>query len=789
MNINETFEDATFSEEINFDFKEQFKKYANYWVLFVISAFVMLVFAFLYLRYTPKRYSSTATVKILSEEESGSISDFSNLASFGNATINLENEIAVFSSYRLLEQVVKDQKLTQQFYNIGAVSTQEIEEVPFEIVVKNAENRKNSSSFILTYRSDGFEIKNEKTEKVTVFKGMSTHGKSNNLPFELRLNKSFKKLQDSDPVQIKLSSLRTATLTLQNSLVIESIGEYSDLIKLTLTGTLPVKSERILNSLVFLYNSDGVEDKQMVDKRTIDFIDARFISLAKELDTIEVSKKEFKQDNNLFNLETSAAINIEKQDKTDAALFELENQLLIANMLKESLTGGIDELLPSNIGLNSSLVNELIKTFNDQVLERNKLLSSGGVNNPSVVILNQSLTGLRKSLNRSLNEYTAQLLSSKKKLALRNQSFENSVASMPMKEKLFRDIERKQEIKESLFLSLLEKRETAAIQYAVTEPVIKIVDYALTSDIPEAPNGKFTYLACLVFSFIIPFSFLFIRFALDTKIHQRKEIEAMLPNLPIVGEIPEIELGEEHVFSNPNERTVLAEASRILSANVSYLLESKQNGKAPVILCTSTIKGEGKSFVAMNLSLAMASLGKKVLLIGVDLRNPQLHKFVEVQKKNDGLVNYLLDPTFNWRGAIIQAYNKQPNHNLLLAGPLPPNPVQLLTNGNLQKLIEEAKDEYDYVLLDTAPTLLVTDTSLIAKEADVTVYLTRANHTDKNLLNHVKDLVKQKKLNNVAIVLNGLGAGNSYGYGYSYNYGYGYGYGAETKKSKKKWFR
>ena len=251
------------------------------------------------------------------------------------------------------------------------------------------------------------------------------------------------------------------------------------------------------------------------------------------------------------------------------------------------------------------------------------------------------------------------------------------------------------------------------------------------------------------------------------------------------------------LYTDPNERTILAEAARILSANLEFILskKEKEKGKGHVVLCTSSIQGEGKSFAAMNLSLAMASLNKKVLLIGGDLRNPQLHKYLKIDKKKGGLVNYLMDNNYDWKSSVIKGFETLPTHNVLIAGILPPRPTQLLTNGNFDELVEEAKNTYDYIVIDSAPTLLVTDTLLMAPMADITVYLTRANHTDKKIIAFYKDLKQKGKLKNLAIVINGLGPKNAYGYGYGYKYGYkygynyGYSYGYSEKVDRKKIWR
>jgi len=431
------------------------------------------------------------------------------------------------------------------------------------------------------------------------------------------------------------------------------------------------------------------------------------------------------------------------------------------------------------------------------VLERTKLLNSGGANNPNVLLLNKSIAKFRANLNRSLNDYSKQIEESIKQWKLRNQQYDNNVASLPLKEKQLREIERKQKIKESLYLLLLEKREIAAIKLAVTEPIVKVVDYALSSAGIVATKSKIVYTAGIALGLLLPFSVLFVLFAMDTKIHNRKDIEKEVSDANIIGEIPEVPRSQALLYTNPNERTILAEATRILSANLEFFLskKGKEKGKAHVVLCTSSIQGEGKSFAAMNLSLAMSSLNKKVLLIGGDLRNPQIHKYLKIDKKRGGLVNYLMDNSYDWKSSIIKSFENHPTHEILIAGILPPRPTQLLTNGNFEKLIEEAKSSYDYIVIDSAPTLLVTDTLLMAHLADVTIYLTRANHTDKKLIAFYKDLKQKGKLKNLAIVINGLGPKNAYGYGYGYKYGYkygynyGYSYGYSEKVDKKKTWR
>ena len=302
-----------------------------------------------------------------------------------------------------------------------------------------------------------------------------------------------------------------------------------------------------------------------------------------------------------------------------------------------------------------------------------------------------------------------------------------------------------------------------------------MVERALSGTEPISPKPNIVYAGAILGGLLIPFGILYLMFMLDTKLHGKEDITKVTSNIPVIGEIPDLKKKKDVVFTDPNDRSALAESFRILSSNVDYILPIKNNVKGKVIYCTSTIKGEGKTYVSLNLSLALSSINKKVLLIGADLRNPQIHTHIREDKQKPGLSNYLHDVDYNWRDSLINGFEKHPNHHIILSGSIPPNPAHLLTNGRFTKLIEEAKEEYDYIVVDTAPTILVTDTMLISQLADATIYLARANYTEKNLLKFSKELYESGKLKNMAYVINSVGASKSYGYGYNYGYNYGYG--------------
>ncbi len=764
-----------FQEEEGVDIKRELAKYLRYWPWFVVSLIIALISAYSYLRFAPRIYQTTAKMKILDESEGLELPTSAFV--FKRVNINLENEIEILTSYLILEKVARELQLNTRFFEEGTIQTTQISELPFGYTqIIHVDSIVNSMTYVIKVEDKGFEVTNVKTEKSFEIPNHNSDNANHNLPFKLKIeDKTLLKKLIGKKYIIKYGPLKSTALSLKSRIKVEPIGEQSDLLKMTIKGESKVRSEWILNTLMDVFDKDGINDRQLVSKRTIDFIEERFIYLAEELDSIESDRKEFKQQNNLVDLTADAELGLQQRTKSDEEVFQIENQLALAELLQNALQSSSDDgLLPSNIGLDSGNINSLINQYNIAILDRDKLTSSAGENNPTVQLVKSKITDLRSNLTRSLNSYTQQLRVSQSQLRKRNSRFIGQVSRIPEKEKLLRSIERQQNIKESLYLLLLQKSEEAAINLAITEPSIKVVDYAISGAGPISPKSNIVYAGAILGGLLIPFGLMYLLFMFDTKLHGKEDIVKHNNNIPIIGEIPETKKKESLVFSNPNDRSALAESFRILSSNVNYLLPlSDGNSSGKVIYCTSTIKGEGKTYISINLSLALSSLNKRVLLIGADLRNPQIHSKIDVDKNSVGLSNYLHDQSFDWKNNLVKGFNKHPNHDILLSGSIPPNPSSLLTNGRFKELIEEAKDLYDYIVVDTAPTILVTDTMLISQLSDATVYIVRANFTDKKLLSFSKDLFESGKLKNMAYVINGVGNNKSYGYNYGYNYGYG----------------
>ena len=620
-----------------------------------------------------------------------------------------------------------------------------------------------------------------------LFDNIGTYSNSHDLPFEIKNIRKDKWIENS--YNVNCISTEELINEFKENIIVTQIGRKSDLINLNYRNSNPIYAKIVLDEIIDVFNKDGIRDKQLLHKRTIDFVNERYAFLANELDSIEIGKKVFKIENDLVDLNANSAISLEKSTISEETIFSNNNEIfIVSNLLEELLKINFD-LLPSNIGINNIEINSLVQSYNELILEQRKLIVSAGPNNPYLKQLNSSINDKRKNIIASLNNHLQQLKNLGDKLATKSNSIQNNVAVIPEYEKSLRAIERNQQIKEALYLFLLQKGEEAQVSYAVTEPTIKVVEYARFDSKPITPKTNVVYVGSVLLGFLIPFIILYLIFLFDNKVHSREDLEKY--SLNILGEVPFFDLPEsEKVFINPDDRSIISESFRMLMSNVRYL--QKNDSSSNVILVTSSIKGEGKTLNALNLALSFSSVDKKVLLLGCDLRNPQIHKYIDSNKNVPGLVDFLVDNKIEWRKNILNPFESQ-FLDILLSGPLPPNPLNLINNGNIDILINDARKEYDYIIIDSAPTLLVADTQSLINKSNILIFLTRCNVTDNEVLSHIKKVSDESDIN-TGVVLNGVGQKNSYGYSYgyrygygynykySYNYGYGYGYSSEDEK-------
>lgn len=774
------------TEDEQIDIQGILYRYLAYWPWILGCVILMLIGAFLYLRYTPNSYSTTAKIKILTDKEATDLAlDLDKI--LGKSNVNLENESAVISSFRLTRQVVERLNLQVSYFQTGRVNEKQVFNAPFKaIYVPEADTADVALEFEIEVTDRGYLLQNIETGESLEVSTYYFETPTPQFPFTLEPREPGNIQPGENPEYIvRISTESQATQSLVKNIEVTPDGKDSDILILSLDATNGEHAQDILDALIEVYTQDGILDRQEVSKRTITFIDERFQYLATELDSIERAKGAYKQSNNLSIFEADAASIIEKRSLKDEQLFEVETQLLLADVLQKSITTTEDfKLLPANIGLTSGAVNNLVSDYNEAVLEYNKWKASAGDNNPKVKILKQTISDLNRNIATSLKGYKNQLQQSLEQNQSAQNLAEQSFMTLPNKEKILRSIERQQQLKENLYLLLLQKREEAAINMAVTSGNVKVIDYAITNSNPVAPKRKIILLGAFLMGIFIPVGFLYVKFATNNKIYTSKDVEELNESAPVLGEIPMI----ANAKKAPNAFTINSqteEAFRTLGHHMNFLLPGDASGDGKVIAVTSSVKGEGKTTVSFYVAQTYSQLKKRVLLVGADLRNPQLHPYVNESKDKVGLSNYLGDPSAHWEDYVIKARKDSQGFDMLLSGVIPPMPSVLLSSERFKEFLMQARKQYDYVIIDTAPTLLVADTLTFMEEVDFTLYVVRSGVTEKQLIAYSKKLVDQKKIGKMGYVINDMDFKGSYGYGY--NYGYGYGYNADMVK--KPWYQ
>lgn len=772
----------------NINIKEEIFKYLAFLHWIVLGVIVALTIAFFYLRYAPESYQASNVIKILDNNNSGFKMPSDAMSFFSRSKVNLENETEVLQSSLLMERVVADLDLQNTYYTLGKIKETEVgPTAPFYIQWHGSETvvDKIRATIEVELTSKGYYLSGQSDLKL--------YGKPysyKNTGFTLVLKPTVTLPIDGN-YKIRKVKKEVAVQAVKSLVTVTPVGKQSELLRLTVTANNAQKAADIANKLAEVFDQDGIRDRQLVHKKTIDFVNERFGFLFRELDSIENNKANYKQGQRIADFAADAGALLATKSGTNMELNQAKTQMVLSEILIETLSKAPqEELLPANIGLEQVEVAALIDKYNDLILKQQKLLKSVGENDPSVLALRSAQVDLKNNIKASLSTYKKVLQSKVSAVSQISASQTNQYAALPFQEKAIRSIERQQEIKETLYIILLQKREEAAVNLAITNPSIKMVDYAKASDEPVSPKRAIVYLAALLFGVGLPLGLLYLYFLLDTKIHNKNDVTAVVKDIPVIAEIPHI--AEASKLVKYLDRSILSEAFRMLRTNLNFLLKEKQQSQ--VIFTTSTIKGEGKTFVSMNLAVTLSALGKRVVLVGADLRNPQLHKMLQISKHQKGVTNYLHDTVTTVDDIIQNGAQYNLKCDLIFSGAIPPNPAELLSNGRFELLLEELKKVYDIVVVDTAPTLLVTDTSLIANLSDVIVFVIRANHTEKNLLHFINELKAHGKIKNAGIVLNNVGEQKGYGYkygysySYKYNYGYGYGYSADAHKKHRNLF-
>ncbi|MGX1930490.1 GumC family protein [Flagellimonas sp. 2504JD4-2] len=767
------------------------------WKWFLISVVLSISLSLLYLRYTVPEYSATAKIQILEESNQASeLSVLDDLDIFSSGKAKIEDETELLAARDNFIHIVEQLNLNVQFFVLGNIRNTEIyrqENIPFTInflandsIVDNAK----SNFYITIYSSTsfGYKEKEDKAEKKYDFGDKISTPIGDVILTPKRKLPSYKNKQLQvviNPIELVADRYRKKTLIKAND------KKLSNIINITLTDPIEQRAIDVINELIGINNSNAVSDKKAIADRTSQFIEDRISDIYSSLSSVDESAETFKSSRGIADLGSQSSVNFNLSAASEQELQNANIQLSIASSMRELIDGQESYDIIPEVGLSDQGISSTAQRYNELVAQRNRLLESSGEKNPVVVKLDQQLEDLKRGMQSSLNNVTNNLNLQVNSLSKQLSQINSRIYAAPGNERALRDITRRQQTTESLYLYLLQKREESQITFASASPKSKIINSAYGSNFPVAPKKRAIYLASFILGLLVPFSIIYTKDLLDNKVHNKLSLEKTIANqAPVLAELPKVGKKESKLISSM-DRTVLGESLRILRTNLDYVLKKNvKQDRGGVILVTSSVPGEGKTFLSSNLAMVFASTKKKVLLIGADIRNPKLYDFysdlsvtidgINKRRKDlTGLTEYLHDDDVRI-GEIISPIRVNENSvDIIFSGQIPPNPAELLLSDRFKELIKYSTSVYDYVIVDSAPLIPVTDTLLINEYSDQTVYVTKAGVTEQKVLEYPIKLQQEKKLKNLAFVVNGVKE-SDLGYGGKYGYGYG--------KTVKKWW-
>lgn len=756
---------------------------ASQWKWFLLSILICGGIAWYNYARAPLVYFRSATVIIKDPSNKASTSGLDRFDNFINK-VNVANEILQFRSKKLMREVVqrvhadvsyqiKDGLRSNELYNESPVLVSLPDALPeqsfsFTMTLKDAKTV-TLSDFSGIEAKPSYEVALNDT--VAIIEGMNVVVTATNYLRDSWLN---------TPIRVQKLPVESMVNYYKNALGIQQEEEEASILTLALKDSSPARAEDVLNTLITVYNEEAIKEKNQVAVNTANFINERLIIIERELGNVESNLESFKQRNQIVDIASSAGMYMTESQKYNADAMELETQLRLANFIKDYLTDPSKEtdLIPSNTGISDMNIENQISLYNAAKLKRDHLIDDSSVNNPVVQELNNSLRAMKQSIIRAVDNMIVSLNVKRNDAQNREMRAQDRVTAIPTKERQMLSIERQQKIKEALYLFLLNKREENALSQAMADNNARVIDGAEGSNAPISPNRNRILLLGLLVGIALPGAVCLAILFMDTRVHGRKDIEGVT-SVPYLGEIPlDKEAMKDHrkkvMAVKEQGDDIVSEAFRILRTNMAFL--SKKDKPAQVITFTSFNIGAGKTFIARNLSMSLAYMKKRVVMVDLDIRKGTLSR--HFGHYHVGVTNYLSDNTVK----VDDIIQHQEGFDLIPAGFLAPNPAELLMDNRLDELMNELRTRYDYIIADNVPVGLIADATIANRIADLTIFVVRAGKLDRRQLPDIEKLYQEKKLKNMALVLNGANP-ERHGYGYSYGYGYGYGYGTKKKKT------
>ena len=791
-------------EELNI--QELLFRYLIHWPWFIASVIICVVCAFAYLKVATPVYNVSATVLIKDEDKGGGATMASELEKMGlggmmNTKSNVDNEVEVLKSKSLALEVVEQLNLYVSYQNedgwlpkemyrtspvLVSLTPQEADQLPKPMKVK--------MNLLAPGKMDvEIEVGEKKYQKHLDKLPAVFPTDEGTIAFLANTDTLVAKWGEVQKITATIGKPMAAAKGYSKALSIAPTSKTTSVVNISLQNSSTQRGKDFINKLIEVYNINTNNDKNEVAQKTAEFIDERIAIISKELGSTEQDLETFKRTAGITDLKSEAEIALTGNAEYEKRRVENQTQISLVKDLQRYLQGNEYEVLPSNVGLQDAALAAAIAKYNEMLMERNRLLRTSTENNPTIINLTSSIHAMRANVVASMDATLKGLQITKADLQREAKRFSQRISDAPTQERQFVSIARQQEIKAGLYLMLLQKREENAITLAATANNAKIIDAAIPDEAPVAPKKIIILFAALMLGAGIPVIVIYLISLTQVTIEGRADVEK-LTTLPVIGDIPvadDLKGSSIAVFENQNN--LMSETFRGIRTNLQFLLEEDQK----VVMVTSTVSGEGKSFVSANTAISLSLLGKKVVIVGLDIRKPGLNKVFNLSTKEKGITQFLTDPKRNIMD-LVQQSDINSNLFILPGGAVPPNPTELLARKGLDEAIEQLKQHFDYVVLDTAPVGMVTDTQLISRIADLTVYVCRADYTRKSEFSLVNELAATNKLPRISIAINGLDLkkkkyGYYYGYGkygkyygYGKRYGYGYGYGEHQEDSKKK---
>jgi capsular exopolysaccharide synthesis family protein len=764
--------------------KEIFFKYMVYLPWFIVALAFTITVAYLYIRYTVPLYNSAISIIIKNSDRRSSVpSEISLDNLMAGRSSNLSNEMVILKSATLMNRVVKSRGLDLVYYNQGKVKKSEMYTYsPVQAKVLNVKDSTKEVNITFTKLKNQLSASWEGKNQIVNSGSVLSTSKGD---LELEIDGS--SVVNDYKYFIHWRTTWSVAGELVGGLNVKQQSKDAAVIQINITSEIPDKGKDVLNQLVREYDQLNIEDKNRIVSNSIQFIEDRIAILNGEMDKVEDQLQGFRQQSGVIDLEIQGSSNFQKIKSLQDELSNQELQLWNMNHIRDYMSKPEKryEVVPSALTVNDATLSLLIQNYNQLQLQREQDLKTIPPIHPSIKVIDGQLEKVRRNILEDLSNVKKSAENLKNDRLRSYNENQATLKSIPAKQRILLEIERQKSIKEKLFIYLLQKREELAITKASAVGSVTTIDPAVSWG-PVSPNTANIYRLAFIFGLVVPFGLIYLRDLLNDKIVTRQDI-TKVTQTPLIGEIAHHTSMTRKFVVGMKDRSILAEQFRIIRTNLQFLLANAPS-KNPVILVTSSIAGEGKTFGSMNMSAVWAVAGKKTVILELDLRKPKISKALGLQR-DIGISNYILGNAR--KEDLPQPLSEIPNLYVIGAGPIPPNQSEMIMDSKMDELFTYLRANFDIIVIDSAPIGLVSDSKILARFADATLYVVRQRYTVKKQMALVDELYTKKILPNMGIIVNDVkiggansyyGYGYGYGYGYSYNYNYSYSYGEQQKK-------